>query len=980
MAEMAVEWGEWMGGWKVGESEGGTEQERIDRQKAAFGAETLAKLKDINVLIIGMRGVGVESAKNLILSNVGSVIVWDPEPTTARDRGTNFYLTAEHVAAGTPRAEGSLAQLKSLNPYCKVEMYSGELDDAYLNQTDVAGTGKPFTAVIVSSLLPKAELFRINNVCRGNHSVFLLAATNGVAASLFSDFGPEHTITDDNGEPVETYAISNAEVMEKHPILKVQGVEDGAKIVVLSFASDVATSDGLADGDTIELDDFSGPLAAFQGRTLKVKRVVFNSPRAAQVNVKDPGFLLQLGNGTQACVEGWQKQYDTFQAEFEASGKEGTWKGQLREITLLNRLVIELSDEEADLFSQYSAGGLANPVKQVIVKSYPSLEESLTSIKPAEGVPGLPAMLSNDAGERGDGIDTHLALAATLDFQESNGRWPALHSEEDAAAVIEAASAVSARNKESEGGVWLQAINWGFPSGEDRPIDAKRVGRFAKLYGTELTGFAAYLGGAVAQEVIKKTGKFTPIEGWIHHEDHALISSEADAAAPAASAGTRYDDYISVLGPDFITRAADQRVFLVGAGALGCEYLKGISLMGVATGAKGKVLVTDMDTIETSNLSRQFLFRDSDVGSSKSKSGARVVKEWNSDMNIEGVEEFVGPTTEDKFTDAFWQGLDLCWNALDNVAARKYTDKRCLWYGKPLLESGTTGTKSNHEVILPNKTSSYNDGAEAPEVGIAMCTLRSFPYLPLHCIEFAKQKLFTEHYVFAPEQYERFRKDMGEFFEQLGAMSTENERLSAMKSVMKIVELQKTGEIDFDGCIRLAFERLMADFRDDILNVIDDGDAAEKTGKPFWTGTKRRPNPVDFSPNDVLSMEYLYAASNLYAHVFGVEQLRDRVEFHGKVCGLKLVQPEWTKGDRIKEAEPGQEDEEGEDAVDEEELARLEGELYGIDPSNLIEAFPHDFEKDDDGAIEPAVMPFVPPSLPADWSARRFNTTFMAFR
>ena len=81
-------------------------------------------------------------------------------------------------------------------------------------------------------------------------------------------------------------------------------------------------------------------------------------------------------------------------------------------------------------------------------------------------------------------------------------------------------------------------------------------------------------------------------------------------------------------------------------------------------------------------------------------------------------------------------------------------------YGKPLLESGTTGTKSNHEVILPNKTSSYNDGAEAPEVGIAMCTLRSFPYLPLHCIEFAKQKLFTEHYVFAPEQYERFRKDM----------------------------------------------------------------------------------------------------------------------------------------------------------------------------------------------------------------------------
>ena len=111
--------------------------------------------------------------------------------------------------------------------------------------------------------------------------------------------------------------------------------------------------------------------------------------------------------------------------------------------------------------------------------------------------------------------------------------------------------------------------------------------------------------------------------------------------------------------------------------------------------------------------------------------------------------------------------------------------------------------------------------------------------------------------------------------------------------------------------------------------------------------------------------------SNLYAHVFNVEQLRDRAEFDTKVRALGLVQPEWTKGDRIKEAEPGQEDAEGlslslsdthtnthththththtgEDAVDEEELARLEGELYGVDPSTLSAASPHDFEKDDD--------------------------------
>ena len=36
-------------------------------------------------------------------------------------------------------------------------------------------------------------------------------------------------------------------------------------------------------------------------------------------------------------------------------------------------------------------------------------------------------------------------------------------------------------------------------------------------------------------------------------------------------------------------------------------------------------------------------------------------------MNIEGVEKFVGPSTEDFFSDTFWGDLDLCWNALDNV-------------------------------------------------------------------------------------------------------------------------------------------------------------------------------------------------------------------------------------------------------------------------------------------------------------------------
>ena len=52
----------------------------------------------------------------------------------------------------------------------------------------------------------------------------------------------------------------------------------------------------------------------------------------------------------------------------------------------------------------------------------------------------------------------------------------------------------------------------------------------------------------------------------------------------------------------------------VGAGALGCEFIKNFALMGLCCGAGGAVTVTDDDVIEKSNLSRQFLFRNTHIG------------------------------------------------------------------------------------------------------------------------------------------------------------------------------------------------------------------------------------------------------------------------------------------------------------------------------------------------------------------------------
>jgi ubiquitin-activating enzyme E1 len=58
---------------------------------------------------------------------------------------------------------------------------------------------------------------------------------------------------------------------------------------------------------------------------------------------------------------------------------------------------------------------------------------------------------------------------------------------------------------------------------------------------------------------------------------------------------SRYSDYATIFGNEFLTAAFGVNTFLVGAGALGCEFIKMFSLMGV--GVKGKVSVTDDDNI-----------------------------------------------------------------------------------------------------------------------------------------------------------------------------------------------------------------------------------------------------------------------------------------------------------------------------------------------------------------------------------------------
>ena len=105
--------------------------------------------------------------------------------------------------------------------------------------------------------------------------------------------------------------------------------------------------------------------------------------------------------------------------------------------------------------------------------------------------------------------------------------WPSLHSDDDAKKFYELCQSLNAERAEVEGACIAASWSWETFGPQTRDVDEVRAKRFSRYFPTELTGLCAYLGGAVAQEVVKSFGKYKPITQWLHYDDQDLITDEA---------------------------------------------------------------------------------------------------------------------------------------------------------------------------------------------------------------------------------------------------------------------------------------------------------------------------------------------------------------------------------------------------------------------------------------------------------------------
>ncbi|KAI5963573.1 UBA2 [Candida pseudojiufengensis] len=365
------------------------------------------------------------------------------------------------------------------------------------------------------------------------------------------------------------------------------------------------------------------------------------------------------------------------------------------------------------------------------------------------------------------------------------------------------------------------------------------------------------------------------------------------------------DTYLKkVLGCSNFEKIRTEKVLMVGAGGIGCELLKDLVLTGY-----GEIHIIDLDTITLSNLNRQFLFRKTDIDKSKSLTVKKAVESFNY-LGTKLVSHHGNIMDKTQFPLEWWEQFSCIYNALDNIEARKYVNKMCLFLRKPLMECGTEGYQGHVNPIFPYYSSCFDCEQHTAPKTYPVCTIRSTPSLPVHCITWAKEFLFhqlfdesegdnesklndskaIENETDNNEEIENLAKEANELMELREKIKNSNDFVeSLIEKIFKVdierlllidtlwTTREKPTPLDLTKDGKGLYELLKDDSNEKILlkdqktwSVLENLYALYKSSSRLQSRLKSGEPFVSFDKDDEDTLVFVAAASNLRSHIFNI--------------------------------------------------------------------------------------------------------------
>ena len=752
------------------------------RQLGVYGLETMKDIIKLNILIFGMRGLGVEASKNIILAGPKKVTIFDPNICKISDLTSNFFLTKENVKNKMRRDEACIHKLSLLNPFVSIDIMKDDNINTHL-ENNIQNKDSKYDVVIISEFISEEEVIKINSFCRKNNIGFIYACELGIYGFCFVDFGDSFYVKDESGKDPLSYCVKSIS-KEKKGIVTIDTTAGKLK---------------LGNKDKVSFKEIEG--------------------------------MVELNN----CNP--------------------------KEIKILSNNSFEIDDTSE--FSDYISGGIAVEVKIPKNYQFKSLEQRLEIPYEEDNIPN-PIDYSKESTKE----ILHIGLLALNKFYNEYKVLPELNNDKQADELLKIGKEIyEIKSKSKE--FWINELEECFENFEETFNETiKRLSLWSRA---EISPISSFLGGVLGQEAIKITGRYRPINQWLWFDFSETIEN-LDKNIDRTLQNDRYDDQIAIFGKEIQEKLSNLKIFIIGAGALGCEFLKCFALMGISNKKESKITITDNDNIEISNLNRQFLFKYEDISKSKSITATEAIKQINENSNIYAMKAKIEKENENIFDEKFWENQNYIINAVDNIEARVYISEQSIIYKKILIDSGTIGTIATSQVIIPNKTIKYsaptNENIE--QDNIAMCTLRNFPTLITHCIEWARD-YFDGCFINILRDLKKFCENKDNFYKDLQKNSNIDYQIKYLEKIIKYSKLVL--EQNYDDCLEISFNDYLQKFNNDIIQILTDNppDSLNEDGSKFWSANKRVPIPIPFDIENKLIMIYIKKYADILANSLSIK-------------------------------------------------------------------------------------------------------------
>ena len=185
-----------------------TVKDRWSRYIGAMGIEAVRRQANSTILVYGAGGLGIEIAKNLVLSGCKELILQDNKVTTFYDLSSQFYLKESDI--GKNRAESCIKKLQDLNYYVKVSASTESLqtDEKYLNNL------KKYNVIVLTECDYETVL-AIDKYCRANKIYLIVCDIYGAAGRIINDFGDEFIVNDKDGEDAKEIMVKEIKIKDE---------------------------------------------------------------------------------------------------------------------------------------------------------------------------------------------------------------------------------------------------------------------------------------------------------------------------------------------------------------------------------------------------------------------------------------------------------------------------------------------------------------------------------------------------------------------------------------------------------------------------------------------------------------------------------------------------------------------------------------------------------------------------------------------